>query len=178
MGDLIFFPLRKLRQANGFEIVYKPDYGSKISEWAKTRRLVSYIQKYRPDFIVFTLGSNEILWRVNTQKIKNIRKILTHLKGKEFVWVGPPNWKKDWGLDSVIHANVGDGHYFVSKNFDFKRRSDGAHPTAYEGEVWTDTLVRWINQNPKYEFRFMDLPPRRDADFERICRPNHLTAKK
>ena len=67
---------------------------------------------------------------------------------------------------------MGDAHYFVSKDFDFKRRSDGAHPTMPEGEIWTDTLVRWINRNPIYSLNFNDLPPRRGADFERLCRKN------
>lgn len=174
MGDLLFFPLRTLRKKNGFQITYKPDYGSKISKWAKTKRLVTYIKKYRPDLVIFTMGSNEILWLVKQQKIKNIHKIKKHLKGTEFVWVGPPNWQKDWGLDSAIHTNIGKSNYFVSKCFNFKRNPDGAHPTAHEGKIWTDTLMRWINQNPIYTFKFKHLPPRPALEFQRICNTRHL----
>lgn len=188
MCDLLFIALRKLRKENDFEIVYETEYkaiyGSTITHWANKRKkkrkldLTAYIKKYNPDLIVFSLGSNEILYRVSEKKIKNLRKVLSYLKGREYVWVGPPNWKKDKGLDSILHANVGSSRYFVSKNFDFKRISDGAHPTMSEGKVWVDTLTRWINQNPVYNFKFPNLPPRKAKDFERICRKYNLTARK
>jgi len=169
MGDCLFFALLNLRKENSFQVIYKPWYSSKIGQWAGRQLLKGYIQKYRPHLVIFTLGSNELFFPISEKKARNVQKILKQVEGTEFVWVGPPNWKKDWGLDSLVHAQVGSNRYFVSKNFKFKRRGDGAHPMISEGTHWTDTLARWMNQNPSYEFHFENLPPRNDEVYKRLC---------
>ncbi|GEM_PF-2559250 len=169
MGDCLFFALLNLRKSNSFQVIYKPWYSSKISQWASRQLLTDYIQKYRPHLVIFTLGSNELFFPISEKKAQNVQKILQQVEGTEFVWVGPPNWKKDWGLDSLVHAQVGSSHYFVSKDLKFKRRGDGAHPTIAEGTHWTDTLARWMNKSVAYEFHFENLPPRNAEVYQRLC---------
>ena len=155
MGDGIFFALRKLRKklaANDFEIKFVPLYSSKVRLWAESDTLTHLIEKNRPDLIIFTLGSNELFVPVTERKAKDVRKVLDELSETEFVWVGPPNWKKDWGTDSLFAAEVGPKNYFVSKDMKFKRARDGAHPTFRACEIWTDSIIRFLNQSPNHSF--------------------------
>ncbi len=162
MGDGIFLALRKLRKKLGYKVDYAPWYGSKTSDWGNSQKLKAYIDKYKPDFVVFLLGANELFVPVTKKRSADVKRVVDMLKGTDYVWVGPPNWKKDWGTDSMIHASVGSARYFVSKNLKLERRPDGAHPSFKASEVWLDTILRWVNKNPNIQFKF--LPQKENAE--------------
>ncbi len=154
MGDGLFVALRKIRQANNAEISYAPWYGSTSTKWAAETRLQTSIAEYQPDLVIFTLGANELFTPVSPRRVGQVKSLITQFGTAEYIWVGPPNWKPDWGTDSLFQAHVGSAHYFVSKNLILDRRRDGAHPTAAASEEWARIIVDWINQNPNLDFKF------------------------
>lgn len=157
MGDGIFLALRKLRKKLGYKVDYAPWYGSTTSDWASSDKLKKYLSQYKPDLVIFLLGSNELFVPVSRKRAENVKKVVSMLNDTDYVWVGPPNWKKDWGTDSLLHAHVGSKRYFVSKDLKLERRPDKAHPSFKASEVWLDTLLRWTNKNPHIKFKFV--PP-------------------
>jgi hypothetical protein len=163
MGDGLFAALRKVRKANGFEIKYAPWYGSTSAQWAAEDRLSAAIADYQPDLVIFTLGANELFTPVGPKRVAQVQAVLRQFGQTEFVWVGPPNWKKDWGTDSMFHAQVGRVRYFVSSQVAFERRQDGAHPTAAASEQWARLLVDWVNQNRHFGFKFYHLANQAEA---------------
>ncbi len=156
MGDGLFIALRKIRHANNAEINYAPWYGSTSTKWAAETRLQTSIAEYQPDLVIFTMGANELFTPVSPQRVGQVKSLITQFGTAEYIWVGPPNWKPDWGTDSLFQAQVGSAHYFVSKNLLLDRRKDGAHPTAAASEEWARVIVDWINQNPDLDFKFYD----------------------
>jgi lysophospholipase L1-like esterase len=163
MGDGLFVALRKVRKANGFEIKYDPWYGSTSAQWAAGARLQAAIADYQPDLVIFTLGANELFTPVGPKRVAQVQGLVRQFGPTEFVWVGPPNWKKDWGTDSMFRAQVGRARYFQSSQFAFERRQDGAHPTAAASEQWAAHLVDWVNQNQRFGFKFYHLASQAEA---------------
>jgi len=154
MGDGLFMRLLQLQKQNRWQIIYKPWYGSTTKQWASCQRLADYIETYQPDLLIFTLGSNELFTKLSPKKTQFVHEIVKQMQPIPFVWVGPPNWKPDWGLDSMLQKEIGLENYFVSKELAFERKKDGAHPTPKSAAVWLDTIGNWINNNPAYVFYF------------------------
>ncbi|TAD98701.1 MAG: hypothetical protein EAZ97_10505 [Bacteroidetes bacterium] len=157
MGDGLFYALRKVRKENNIDIKYDPWYGSTSGKWASVKRLQEAIEKNKPDLVIFTMGANELFIPLSKKRVSYVQEVLRQFGNIEFVWVGSPNWKKDWGTDSMFHANIGSERYFVSKDIKLARNKDGAHPTFKASEFWMDSIMVWVNQNPKFNFKFYSL---------------------
>ena len=79
-----------------------------------------------------------------------------------FLWIGPPNWKPDTGINDLIAANVPQGSFFLSDGMHFERSKDGAHPTRSSAIEWMDSVVRWMPAHSNHPIR-LDLPAERTA---------------
>jgi hypothetical protein len=154
MGDGLFLAWLRQRKAGEFEIKYVPWYGSTTENWGASDKLSNLIEKYKPSLVVFTLGSNELFVPSIERREVYVKEIVRQMGQAEFVWIGPPNWKDDTGINALIEKHVGKSRFFVSKELQFERRSDGAHPTEKAAAVWADTIARWIDKNPYYSFSF------------------------
>jgi hypothetical protein len=44
----------------------------------------------------------------------------------------------------MILKNTGTLHYYPSKNLNYKRTRDGAHPTKASSAMWMDSVAVWI----------------------------------
>ena len=60
------------------------------------------------------------------------------------VWIGPPCWKSDTGINDLIRRNVGDGSFFDSSQLTLKRKKDGRHPTHQAAADWGDQVAAWM----------------------------------
>ncbi|MCS6968631.1 MAG: SGNH/GDSL hydrolase family protein [Cytophagales bacterium] len=156
MGDGLFLAWRKLCQQGNFEIRYQPWYGSTTESWATTDRLENMIKQYRPSLVIFSLGSNQLRDHQIRKKGDHIREIIRQFGNTEFVWIGPPNWREDTGINELIKKYVGKERFFESRGLTFERRKDGIHPTEKSAAVWADTIRRWIDQNPCINFYFLE----------------------
>ena len=74
-----------------------------------------------------------------------------------YVWIGPPNWKPDTGINELIESKVPEGCFFVSNGMHFDRAKDGAHPTRSSAILWMDSVARWMPQNCRFPIK-MSLP--------------------
>ena len=79
-----------------------------------------------------------------------IKQIVKQCENVKLIWVGPPNWKEDSGINDLILKNLGKDRYFLSKNLVFSRVSDGAHPTRKSSEMWAGKIAQWIVEESKY----------------------------
>lgn len=136
-------------------------YSSTSEAWGKTKRLAEYVRKTKPTFIFISLGSNELMVRNIKEKREGfVREIVSQTDGIPFIWIGPPNWKDDTGINDLIRENVPEGCYFRSAEMKFERRKDGAHPTAASAALWMDSIVRWIPGNHPHPIKFREAETR------------------
>lgn len=122
-------------------------YSSSTKLWAETDTLQYFLDRIKPDYIMLCLGSNELFVRDLSKREKYIAKIVQRISDRPFVWISPPNWKPDTGINELILQSVGAGRYFDSRNLELERASDNAHPTRTAAALWADTIVSWLGSS-------------------------------
>lgn len=130
---------------NGHSLYTVIWYSSTSEVWGRSDKLASYIRQIKPNYIFICLGANELFVRdIITKRDKYVKKILKDIGNIPYVWIGPPNWKPDTGINDLIAANVRPGCYFKSDGMHFDRAKDGAHPTRSSAILWMDSVARWM----------------------------------
>lgn len=112
--------------------------------WATTDTLSYFIHKYKPDFCFISLGSNEVFFKDPSTRLPFVKKIIETLGDTPFVWIGPPNWNEDTGINEMLEKICGKGRFFRSEGIELKRKSDHIHPTRQATEIWVDSIMRWM----------------------------------
>ncbi len=125
--------------------------------WAESDTLSHFIRKYGADYIFISLGSNELYIRKPETRMPYVKKILAKIGDIPYVWIGPPNWQEDSGINDMLEATCAPGSFFRSAGMSFKRKSDKIHPTRSSSADWMDSIMRWM---PKSGHPILsDLPP-------------------
>ena len=122
-------------------------YGSSTEVWATSGRVKECIRKYRPDYIIISLGGNELFVNdIIARRTKYVKQIVAEFADIPYVWIGPPNWKKDTGINKMIQSVVPKGNFYLSYTPDqhYDRAKDGAHPTPASAAKWADRICKWI----------------------------------
>ena len=128
-------------------------YGSTTKKWGTTKRLTQYIHKIHPDFIIICLGGNELFIRdIEKNRQKYVQSIVSEIGEIPFIWIGPPNWKRDTEINSMIKSIVGENRFFYSAALDFDRAEDGMHPTRESAIIWMDEIIKWMDEKGIYTF--------------------------
>lgn len=112
--------------------------------WADCDTLDYYIRKYEVDYIFISLGSNELYFKRPDSRLPYVRQILEKIGEIPYVWIGPPNWKDDTGINDMLQANCAPGAFFRSAGMEFKRKKDKIHPTRDASALWVDSIMRWM----------------------------------
>ena len=112
--------------------------------WADCDTLKHYIRKYGADYIFISLGSNELYFRNPESRLPYVRKILSDIGDIPYVWIGPPNWKEDTGINDMLQATCAPGAFFRSAGMKFKRKADKIHPTRSSSADWINSVARWM----------------------------------
>lgn len=112
--------------------------------WAETDTLKYYLKKYKPDYIFISLGSNEMFFKDPSSRKPYIEKILATIDTLPYVWIGPPNWNEDTGINGLIETLCKKGSFFSSTGINLKRKDDNIHPTRHATTIWVDSLMRWL----------------------------------
>lgn len=133
--------------ANGHKLYTITWYSSTTEKFANTNTLDTYIRLYHPTYFIVCLGSNELFVRDIPTRREYIKDIISKFGGKPFVWVSPPNWKRDTGIDSLIHSCVGDKRFFNSSRLNLDRASDHIHPTISGSAKWADAIAAWLRNS-------------------------------
>jgi lysophospholipase L1-like esterase len=139
--------------------------------WGNSTKLAEYIEKCKPTYIFVSLGANELFVKnIGEKRDKYVKNILSQIGDIPFVWIGPPNWKPDTGINDLVAKNVKkykNGSFFLSNGMQFDRAKDGAHPTRKSARAWLDSVARWMPQNAAHPIK-MNLPEVETAKAKRV----------
>lgn len=115
--------------------------------WAEHDTLSYYIEKYRPTQIFISLGSNELYYKDPETRAPYVKKILEIIDTIPYVWIGPPNWKEDTGINDMLQRICKKRSFFRSAGMQFKRKKDNIHPTRESSAMWVDSIMRWLPES-------------------------------
>ncbi len=147
--------------ASGHKLYSVTWYSSSSKAWAESGKLKEYIGRIKPTFVFICLGANELnIKDIRSKRKEFVAKIISDIDTIPYLWIGPPNWKKDTGINDLIAESAARGGYFKSDGMEFERRKDGAHPTAASAILWMDSVVRWMPEHSFHPIRF-DTPDKR-----------------
>ncbi len=130
---------------NGYDLSSIIWYSSSTKLWATTDTLQYFLDRIRPDYVMLCLGSNELFVRDLSKREKYIDTIVQRIGERPFLWIGPPNWKMDTGINDLIRQRVGEGRFFDSRGLELDRAEDNMHPTRSAAALWMDTVASWLS---------------------------------
>lgn len=143
---------------NGYNLTSVIWYSSSTKLWAETDTLQFFLDRVKPHYVMLCLGSNELFVRDLEKRDKYIGRLVEKLSGYPFVWISPPNWKDDTGINQLIIDHIGIGRYFDSRHLVLERSSDHAHPTHSAAALWMDTVAMWMSSPASQHPLRMDMP--------------------
>lgn len=151
IGDSMFEglcgPLNDYLEHAGFETTTIVWYGAYSKVWCRHDTLKTILELNKPDFVMFSCGTNELLIPYIRVHQPYVSKLTEVLNGYHFAWIGPPNWKKDTGINHLIDSTLNGNHFYYSGNLQLSRYKDGIHPDKAGNRIWADSIVTWVNAN-------------------------------
>jgi hypothetical protein len=138
-------------QQNNHQLAAVIWYSSSITWYGSTDTIAYYIKKHKPTYVILAMGSGD-MWNPNIISAgkKYMDEILSQVGDLPLIWIGPPNWKEDTGINKLIEQSVEDGAFFLSKNLKFDRVADGVHPTKKSASQWMDSVATFIMKKSAY----------------------------
>lgn len=136
--------LSRYAKANGhtFHAVNWDSSNTKI--WAESDTLQYFIRQFDATYLFVSLGSNELYLTKPEGHRKYVQAIIDKIGNRPYVWIGPPNWKEDAGLNDMIMSTCAPGTFFRSAGMNFERKKDKIHPTRAASALWIDSVARWM----------------------------------
>ena len=145
-------------KANGHKLYTVIWYSSTTEVWGQCDTLSTFIRQYEPDYIFACLGANELFIRgIKDKRKPYLEHILAEIGDRPLLWIGPPNWKEDTGINEMLQERLEEGTFFLSNGMKFDRKRDGAHPTSRSAAAWMDSVVRWMPDHCLHPIR-LDMP--------------------
>lgn len=139
---------------NGHKLYTVIWYSSSSLQWAESDMIEKFIKKVKPTYIVMALGTNELFIRnIIERREKYVKAIIEKFNDIPFIWIGPPNWKKDTGINELLKMTVPEDKFFMSKGLKFRYYEDQIHPTRSSAAMWVDSIVRWMPKHCKHNIR-------------------------
>lgn len=112
--------------------------------WAESDTLDYFLKQYGVDYVFISLGSNEMYFKKPQSRLPFVKDILAKIGNIPYVWIGPPNWKEDTGINDMLQGACAKGSFFRSEGMQFKRKADHIHPTRQSSAMWIDSIMRWM----------------------------------
>lgn len=178
MLDGLYPRLAAYAAENGHTLYVVIWYSSTSEVWGKSDKLQKYIRDLKPDFIFVSLGANELFVKdIAEKRDKYVKKIIADIGSIPYVWIGPPNWKPDTGINDLVSANAGPEHFFLTDGMTFPRMKDGAHPTHEAAIGWMDSVVRWMPAHSSHPIK-LTTPKRKKDRAKRVFvhQPSEINA--
>ncbi|MCS7188670.1 MAG: hypothetical protein RMJ66_02695 [Bacteroidia bacterium] len=133
---------------------------SNLIWWGKSDTLAAFIRQYQPTYVLICVGSNELLIpHIHRRKVY-LERILGQIGSIPYVWIGPPNWQEDTGINQLISETVGAGRFFDSRRITMERLEDGAHPVPSAAYRWADSVVVFLRDSALVPLSFPIDPPK------------------
>ena len=135
-------------EANGHRLNSVIWYSSTSEYWGTCDTLKVFLRRFKPDYIFISLGGNELFVKnIEEKRAAYVRNFLDQIGDIPYLWIGPPNWKEDTGINRLIAKMTKPGCFFLSNGMTFEREKDGAHPTRRSAALWFDSIARWMPTN-------------------------------
>lgn len=155
-------------KANGHTLYNVIWYSSTSEVWGRSDKLRHYIDTIHPTYVIVSLGANELFVSdIKTKRRGYVEKIVADIDSLPFLWIGPPNWKADTGINELVAESVPEGCFFLSDGMHFERSRDGAHPTRDSACEWMDSVMRWMPAHSLHPIR-MEVPAEKTARPARV----------
>jgi len=161
MVECLFPRMSAYAKKNGHKLYTVVWYSSTTEIYGTRTTLKDYIKKYKPNYILFSLGGNELFIRdIKQKRQKYVDELIKQMGNIPYIWIGPPNWKDDTGINSMINESVPPGCFYLSYTKDQKygRKKDGAHPNKESSILWMDRICKWIMTESAHRIR-LEAPP-------------------
>lgn len=130
---------------NGHTLINVIWYSSTTEIWGRSSRLTERINEFHPDYIFVCLGANELFVSdIKHKRQRYLNNILQQIGAIPYVWIGPPNWKPDTGINDMLQQSCAPGCFYLSNWQHFERAKDGAHPTHASAAAWCDRICKWV----------------------------------
>ena len=107
-----------------------------IISYDHSPKLKDLLAKHKPDVVIITLGTNDVFVPYPASMAGNVQNIVKRIGTRECYWMGPPTWKPDTGIVSVLKDNAAPCKFFDSSSLKLQRGNDGIHPTDRGGADW------------------------------------------
>ena len=174
-GGLIRFLNNYCQENNyrfSFAVVW---YSASIFNYAYADTVQKILNKFKPDFLLVSLGLNE-LWARDLERRKSAAiKFLKKIEHIPYCFIGPANYMEDKGINDVYANCVGDGKFFLSKDLNLPKGGDGRHPSTEGYKIWMDTIAKWMYTESVYHIKMV--PPSQKYSLQKIKRINLNAAK-
>lgn len=168
MVEGLMFAFKDYAIENGHDLFPAIWYSSSTLVWGQSKQMKKLIDYYKPTIIFLALGSNELFIRnIIQDRAQYVDKILEQVGDIKFIWIGPPNWKPDTGINELLENKLGKKRFFLSKDLKLARISDGAHPTRQAARYWADTLFKWVQTQSNAPFLLN--PPKKNYNQNPNC---------
>lgn len=134
-------------------------YSSSTLWYGQCDTIAHFIRKFKPTYVVLTIGSNELFIKdIIKERDAFAQHVIDQIDTLPYIWVGPPNWKDDTGINDLIISKAGRSRYFESKKLSFKRGKDGAHPVRESAYAWMDSIAKFLQNDAAH--RVLMNPPK------------------
>jgi hypothetical protein len=161
MVECLFPRMSAYAKKNGHKFYAVIWYSATTEIYGTCTTLKERIDKFKPDYILFSLGGNELFIRdIKENRQKYVDEIIKQMGDIPYIWIGPPNWKPDTGINEMIESSVPEGCYYKSYTPDqhYDRKKDGAHPNATSSVLWMDRICKWIMNKSAHRIK-LEAPP-------------------
>ncbi len=173
MSKWLRYRLQDYCEANGHKLSTVTWVSGNTMWFAQTDTLKYYLNKYAATYVILVLGSNELFIKnIAEKRAKFVDVIVKDLSDVKWVWIGPPNWKSDSGINKMLSDKLGKDRFFLSKNLKFQRQKDGMHPTVKSCAMWVDSITNWITKTSRSRI-LLDYPVKK----RQVLKPEALVLK-
>lgn len=143
-------PLSALAKDNNVAFESMAIQGTRLDQWANNETLFAAIQKFKPDLILVSLGTNDEYMQLDGGAVQgpHLRTLLSKLRRfAPVVWIGPPKLPKAGtnGVIPLIVSNIPSSHYFPSHELEIPRAPDKLHPTTSGYAGWAGKIWEWLS---------------------------------
>ncbi len=139
---------------SGHKLIEVIWYSSSTLCWGETARLTELIKTYHPNYIMVCLGANELyVPDIKRARRPHVKKMLAEIGDIPYLWIGPPNWDEDTGINDLLAQEVDEGCFYLSAKDHFDRSRDGAHPTRASAQQWMDRVIKWMGTTAAYPIK-------------------------
>lgn len=154
MAYSLMFRAQNYCNRNGHQLNVVSWVSATSKSYALTDTMDYFVDLYRPTYIIFVIGANEMFKSNIQERDAYFDRILPQTHGVPLVVVGPPNWKEDSGINDVMMRRFGPRQFFLSKRLSYTRmKGDLVHPDRASGTMWMDSISTWIMRDSYFPIR-------------------------